>query len=103
MSTATIYCLVDPSNMEVRYIGKTIRPLARRLMEHLAFVQYENNDRERWVNGLLQMCVLPLIKTIAVVDNDEWEHWEKYYIKLYRNHGANLLNKHEGGRLMKNS
>ena len=49
-----IYSLNDPDIDEIRYIGKTVKPLQHRLQSHIYAVKKENNHRTRWINSILK-------------------------------------------------
>lgn len=89
----TIYALSDASG--VRYIGKTIKPLRRRLSSHV----YEAakgiiNYRCNWLRSLSDV---PSIKGLCIVDNSRAAAMERMAIALYRACGDRLVNCTDGG------
>lgn len=95
MKTVFIYELIDPRTNEPRYVGKTIN-IKNRLKSHLLYDKaktYKNN----WIKNLLKENLVPKLNIIARVNENEWEYWEKYYIKLYKEKGYKLTNATEGG------
>jgi len=94
-NTAYIYVLIDPRNNEIRYVGKTIQKLHRRLSRHL---NHKNKSHKKsWIDGLKKEGLKPIIDILDVVPEQEWVFWEKYYISLFKTWGFDLLNHTNGG------
>lgn len=87
-----IYALKDPHTLEIRYIGKTIQSLPRRLKGHMC----ETYDcyRRRWIKTL---SARPIIELIEECDDSEWQDRERHWIAYYLNAGARLTNETQGG------
>ena len=91
-----IYCLIDPRNNEVLYIGFTGQTLEKRLHEHM------NCDcryyKGKWLTILKKENLSPIIISIDNADNlKEIKEKEVYYIDLYKKQGASLTNLTGGG------
>jgi hypothetical protein len=94
----TIYILIDPRNGAVRYIGKTLYPLRKRLREHIA--DKHITPKNSWIKSLLSLQLVPLIEELEkVVDSDDkdWQSIEDFWIKYLRFIGCDLLNMFSGG------
>jgi hypothetical protein len=89
-----IYKLQDPDSLEVRYVGKTVHSLDRRLTSHMK--PNPTTYSGKWVNSLLAQGKKPLITLIEEV-GDEWPERERYWIGFYRDQGSRLTNLAEGG------
>jgi hypothetical protein len=81
---AYIYCLIDPRNGEVRYIGKTVNPLTRKYQHVCKQSKDEDNFRTRWINKLLKLKLKPIFKVLEVCSIDQFELRETYYISVYK-------------------
>ena len=94
-----IYELIDPNTDETKYIGQTSKDLSERLRGHLYETKSDkkNNKRCNWIKSLQVNNLLPIINLIDMVDDGEWEFWEKWYIDLYKCWGINLKNTTGGG------
>lgn len=92
-----IYVLKDPTSDEVRYVGKTVKPIQQRFRLHIW--EAKNGGRTRknnWIKSLLNQGLLPTIECIEVVEGDSWVDREKHWISHYRKFG-NLTNHTDGG------
>ena len=95
-----IYVLCDPDTEEIRYVGRTINKLSVRLNCHCCINGIRKNHNywcKNWVVSLLHNNKRPLIKVIDIVDINNWQENEKYYINLYKGKNYNLTNFAEGG------
>lgn len=99
MSSVSIYALADPISPDrIRYIGKTQKPLHRRLAEHVA----ERNravshcHRKNWVKRLVLEGRTPVIWPIEVCDQSNWIEKEKHWISFFKPLGM-LTNGTDGG------
>lgn len=98
--TASIYCLTDPRDGSIRYVGKTIQPLPLRLQQHVypAKVGKHNHSKARWIRGLIDDGVLPTIKLLDRVPCEQWREAESRWAQTMRNAGCRLTNEApEGG------
>ncbi len=96
----TIYALCFPTRTCVRYVGKTIQPMERRLQGHLCKAR---TGRERgpvgvWLRYLLAKGKRPLIVRLSTVDpSSRWQNVERYWIARLKLAGNRLLNRCPGG------
>lgn len=103
MSEVFIYSLEDPETKEIRYIGKTVQKLEKRLIAHIYESNHKKNHKCNWINKLRKRGDNPKIKLIDIVHEDEWEFWEMYWIEQFRCWGFNLVNNTPGGEGYKHS
>lgn len=94
----TIYALCEPETGEVRYVGKTKRALAVRVVQHIKdAARYGKIRRFAWINALADRGQLPGAKVLEVVF-ENWQEAEARWIRFYRKqNGARLLNATSGG------
>lgn len=92
-----IYVLICPVTLEVRYVGKTIKSLRDRWVSHLYSPKVERNHRANWIKSLLNEGKQPLIEQIDECPWSESQEVEKYWIQLYKERGARLVNLTAGG------
>jgi hypothetical protein len=95
MEEYKIYSLNDPITNEVRYIGKTISPLYKRLSSH--YRDRKKSYKTHWINGLKKNGLKPIINIIEICNNENWEEREKYWIKHFRKI-TRLTNYLDGGQ-----
>lgn len=90
-----IYVLKHPDTLEVRYVGKTIRTLSRRLGNHVANAKGNKHNKHlsNWILKLLEENKRPIIELLEECNYDNWEEREKYWISYY----SNLINLTKGG------
>ena len=95
----TIYTLEDPITKEVRYIGKTKKELVERMYSHISNyrLKKEKSYKNSWIKSLKQKNLKPIIKELDLVEEDDWEFWEQFYINLFKSWGFNLTNMTKGG------
>jgi hypothetical protein len=87
-----IYKLLDPDTHEVKYIGKTIQTLKKRLSGHITKAKYSRSSYVScWIYSLLEVGKKPIIELIEECDN--WIEREQYYIAMF----PNLCNHSIGG------
>lgn len=91
-----IYALVDPNTEEIRYVGKTILGLHKRLCMH-------RNERHHtykchWVESLKKIGLEPkIINLVSLPNNSDWEPVEQMFIVAFRGLGFRLTNIAGGG------
>jgi predicted GIY-YIG superfamily endonuclease len=95
-TTTFIYALKDPTNNEVRYIGKSNDP-KERYSSHINKHKDTNIHKVNWINKLKEKNLKPILEIIEEVSIEKWKDYEKMYIKKYIDEGCRLLNYTEGG------
>jgi len=67
-----IYTLKDPNTLKIRYIGKTVQKLKKRLSGHITWAKHQDGKSHvvNWIKFLLNKNQLPLIELLEAV-NDE--------------------------------
>ena len=93
-----IYVLCDQEN-NIRYVGKTVASLKKRLQQHISEAKRHPNKNHRinWINSVLNSGYYVNIQEI---DSCPWcksQDLERYYIKFYKDQGINLVNSTDGG------
>jgi len=89
MRIAQIYSLVDPITNEIRYIGKTIMPLSKRLSTH--YRDKHLTHKTCWITSLKKVGLKPLIKSIEICDEETLTEREIYWISYFKEK-CNLTN-----------
>lgn len=93
-----IYALSDPrlerTFNNIRYVGKTRRPLWFRLSGHKQ--KLSNDYRSCWIKSLLSKGIEPAIWPLAFCCRDNWQQIERAWIQRLRPI-ANLTNLTNGG------
>lgn len=82
----SIYVLVDPFTLKIRYIGETKKVLKDRLSNHIsdAILNRDKSRRSTWVRYIIKKGKIPIIRRIATKDSKkEAIELEDYLIKKY--------------------
>lgn len=93
-----IYGIIHPNYPEtIRYIGKTKKTINERLNQHI-YLSKRNTKRplNLWINKLLKQGIKPEIIQIEIIEIENWEEREIFWIKYYRKK-FKLLNLSDGG------
>lgn len=91
-----IYGLIDPRDGQLRYIGKSGRGTAWRLVRHLA--DTGRNYRTNWINSLKKLGLRPTVTIVQEFeDSDILGQAEIHWISYFRAMGAKLTNLTSGG------
>ena len=90
---AYIYCLSDPRDGQVRYVGKTIC-LNRRFNGHL---HGKGTHKANWIQELVRLGLKPVMEVLEEVPANDWEDAEKFWIASLSFMGCKLTNGTEGG------
>lgn len=89
-----IYCLRD-KNREIRYIGKTLKAIKRRLQGHMAEAKGpHHNHRLAWIRSLGRA---PIIEVMEWTSRENAAEREIYWIAWARSMGCDLVNGTDGG------
>lgn len=95
MNHATsIYALHDPHTSELRYIGKTVQLPARRLNNHVSSARKGRSYVCNWIRSLKAD---PVMRVLAIVENEQGSDSERRAIAHYRSLGFRLTNLTDGG------
>lgn len=95
-----IYGLIDPRTSEIRYVGKTVLGIKKRLTAHIGAVRSVRHKRHvlAWIASLLAASLRPQVFLIEEIPaDDDWVEAEQFWISYFRSVGANLCNLTVGG------
>lgn len=95
-SISYIYCLKDPIDGIIKYIGKSDTP-NKRYIDHIRKHSYTITKKNNWIKKLISINKKPILEILEVVPTSEWSFWEKYWIGLFKFWGFNLYNLTNGG------
>ena len=87
-----IYTLKHPDTLEVRYVGKTVRSLSRRLGNHIANAK-GNKHLSNWILNILKENKKHIIELLETCQSGIWQEREQYWISQF----PNLINLTDGG------
>lgn len=90
-----IYVLIDPRDGAIRYVGRTVRPLAVRRRGHVVEARspaIAPSAKAEWVRELLDGGVLPEIAVVEETTEGEAPDAERRWIARYEAAGTALLN-----------
>lgn len=96
MKTVFLYALCDPLSGRIRYMGKATDPYDR-YERHLRNAYREKTHKACWIKSLLANNQVPILEIVDVVPENEWEFWEREWIKVCRILLFDLTNGTEGG------
>lgn len=102
MKTVFIYSLSTLENPnKIRYIGKTVSKLNRRLYQHTANTHLKENNTHKtnWLNFEINHNNTPIINLIDEVTGEDWQFWEMYWIEQFKVWGFDLTNSTKGGEI----
>lgn len=97
MTTVYFVAHSDFPNIPV-YIGKTKKPLNKRLLEHIHNSKIRTYRFALWIKSVMLEGKRPVIFELDRIDDDEWQFWEKYWISQMKVYGFELCNMSEGGQ-----
>lgn len=87
-----IYVLIDPRNLEIRYVGKTNNP-KERMRAHISPHIYmrHNNKKCIWIEELRSIGLRPTMQVMTSCPSEKSHIYEHMYFKLF-NTVFDLLN-----------
>lgn len=94
--TVRIYLLRDPRDGAIRYVGKTVKALERRLRCHINSSKKPRLHSQRWIASLLHIGLRPVAEHIEDTA-ENWVEREKFWIAFHKAAGCNLTNISAGG------
>lgn len=99
MALFNIYCLRDPRDNAIRYIGKTNGLLCDRLKVHIHQSKkvIKPTHKEAWIKQLLFKGLRPNIELLDSVPEESWKEWETAFIRSGKDLGLRLTNLSNGG------
>lgn len=92
-----IYTLECPFTGEIRYIGKTVKPLSGRLQQHTSDTVKVKTHNGNWIKSILNKGGIPTIKLLETVPWEESQSAEMYWIAQFKTWGFRLTNETDGG------
>jgi hypothetical protein len=87
-----IYGLADPRNKQVRYIGRTVGPLAVRVYQHIRNAKRGRSYKDRWINSLLKDGYEPKAVVICTVPSEEARRAEALVMRRFDYEAGPLVN-----------
>lgn len=92
-----MYTLIDPTTLEIRYVGWSFQP-KRRLLSHINNSRKMRTHRDRWIASLLARGERPQLEIVETGYNPGgWNTAEMKWIATHRERGARLTNATDGG------
>lgn len=77
--TGCIYCLKDPRDGSVRYVGQTIKRLPQRLSEHVC--RPAGKRMRAWIVELDALGLRPSIEALEIVPSADLNARERFWLK----------------------
>lgn len=96
MKTTFIYALCEPGTGKIRYVGKSNNP-KRRLGDHLCTSVKMKTHLGNWLRLLKFRSERPALEILDEIADNQWELWEREYLRVFRALGMDLVNTTEGG------
>lgn len=91
MTVRYVYCLVDPRDKAVRYVGIAKNPKAR-MCSHRACLSY--GKVRHWAMELRDLGMSPEMRVLEQVEDDGSSEREGFWIAHFLTQGAVLLNQY---------
>lgn len=94
--TTFIYCLNDPRDGRIRYVGKSDDPYVR-WQKHLNDAVKARTYCSRWIKSLLVLRLTPELEVLEEIPMAGWQEIEKEYIRVFKMICIPLTNTSPGG------
>lgn len=94
MKVTSIYALHDPRDWAIRYVGKANNPY-RRLRDHSN--RACTRSMRRFIAELKSLGLSLRVSVLQECPQEDWQRWERFWIRTVRAAGAQLFNLTEGG------
>ena len=92
-----IYILLDPRDGAIRYVGMTTIGVVERLSQHVRERNSSDSHKNKWLRKLNSSGLKPEILCVDIVDAENWEIAEQWWIRRMKESGFNLVNSTAGG------
>ncbi len=99
MDTIYIYCLLDPRNNSVRYVGKTKNTKQRQMYHNSAGSLLHGTRRWKWITELRSLGFRPRLEILEECTPENWSDRERFWIHRYGGI-RKLLNARLGGEII---
>lgn len=86
----SIYCLIDPLDKNIKYVGRTFVPLKTRLNAHI--YHPANKKMKEWILSLSALSEKPIIQKLHTVNTGNSHIYENEWIDFFKQNGVDLLN-----------
>ncbi len=98
MAQVYIYTLSTKESPDnIRYVGYTQNP-SKRIKRHInKYYLNQKDHKARWLKKVIEEGQTPILEIVDVIDKNDWEFWEQYWICQFRGWGFNLTNLAPGG------
>lgn len=97
MKSTRIYALVDPTSLEIRYVGKTVKSIKYRLDQHIRLSRCnDQTHKSKWIRSLTKEGYSPYVFELEVAI-ENWQESEQFWIAYLRSIGCRLTNYTDGG------
>lgn len=88
-----VYVLIDPRDLQIKYVGSTVCRLCTKLATHLYDSKSHNHPASKWIRELLSQNLKPSIEAIETHSDElEMRRDEEFYIRYFSFIGVPLLN-----------
>lgn len=91
-----IYALRDPITWDVKYVGKSGKPLSR-FAQHVAYSARKTHRHAKWLRSLSSRGLSPMLEIIDTGMGNGHGAAERAWISEYKRRGAQLTNTAPGG------
>lgn len=98
-----IYGLYVDDEENIRYVGKTINDINKRLKQHIYHSSKLKTFKDNWIQSCIKKNQKIKIKILEITNEKEWEEREIFWINFFKNKTklTNLTKGGESGREIK--